>query len=292
MHLPPCPQTGGGVHYWILGAARRLSFQISDPDKIASMLREQVQDCGRFVPEREIAEAVGKVLGSPLKMRSSFLDPRFYSAERILDRDRIDEIAAGGLNLEELTAMSPDPVDIGAEGYIDALWGDDELICAATGHPGTAETRHRSDWRGMLEHTSHIVPSPMSSIAGTNLQGKTSPRCLDNTGPRRFLVIEGDSTTRDEQAAVLLHLNKIKPLALVVDSAGKSLHGWFPTWDETEEKVERFHNYACSIGGDPATLTRCQLVRTPGGLRRGATGQLDARQEVKFFNQEACTSWR
>jgi hypothetical protein len=73
-----------------------------------------------------------------------------------------------------------------------------------------------------------VVPSPMSKPAGINLEGKKSVRCLDNTGPRRFVVTEFDQGSLDEQAALLLYLATILPLILVVFSGSKSLHGWFP----------------------------------------------------------------
>jgi len=43
--------------------------------------------------------------------------------------------------------------------------------------------------------------------------------------------------------------------------------------------------YAVSIGADPATWTRCQLVRMPDGLRR-EPGK-ERRQTVYYFNPEA-----
>ena len=67
--------------------------------------------------------------------------------------------------------------------------------------------------------------------------------------------------------------------ALVVHSGGKSLHGWFYCAGQPEEELRKFMRYAVSLGADPATWTRCQLVRLPGGLRDN--GQ---RQTVLFCN--------
>ena len=43
----------------------------------------------------------------------------------------------------------------------------------------------------------------MTSRTGRTQDGKESEHSLENTGPRRFLVIEQDAGTVDEQAAIL-----------------------------------------------------------------------------------------
>ena len=149
----------------------------------------------------------------------------------------------------------------------------------------------------------------MSKATGLNKAGKRSHRCLDNTAPRRFLVVEfdfkadveacessiatrqtlsgpsaeqlnalekakfvklcldGGLLVQDICAALIDHLSTwVKP-ALVVHSGGKSLHSWFYCHGEDEADLRRFMNYAVSLGADPSTWTRCQLVRMPGGTR-------------------------
>ena len=126
-----------------------------------------------------------------------------------------------------------------------------------------------------------IVPSAMSAETGLTQEGKESARCLVNTGPRRYLVIEQDIGTRDEQVAILAHLATLGPLVMVVDSGGKSIHGWFACQGRTDEQLRAFMKHAVSLGADPATWTRCQFVRMPGGQREGDGG---GPQKVLFFN--------
>ena len=121
----------------------------------------------------------------------------------------------------------------------------------------------------------------MSEVWGKTKDGKKSQHTLSNTGPRRFLIVEQDSGTADEQASVLLHLAGMAPLVLAVHSGSKSIHGWFYCVGQTEERLRRFMNYAVSIGADSATWTRSQFVRMPDGRRD--TGK---RQVVYFFNPE------
>lgn len=122
----------------------------------------------------------------------------------------------------------------------------------------------------------------MSATTGLTQEGRPSARCLGNTGPRQFLVVEQDSGTPDEQAAILLHLAERAPLVLALTSGGKSLHGWFSCQGTSDDKLKAFFNYAVMLGADPATWTPCQLVRMPEGRRDNGK-----RQAVLFLNRGA-----
>src|SRR4029077_4454561 len=140
-------------------------------------------------------------------------------------------------------------------------------------------TRYREKWRGRLKEMALIVPSPMSAQTGRTQEGEESEHTLENTGPRRFLVIEQDSGSVDEQSAILLHLAERAPLALAVHSGSKSIHGWFFAAGQPEERLRAFMRYAVSLGADRATWTRSQFVRMPGGTRTDGNPQV-----VYFFN--------
>jgi len=277
-----CPTAGNGVHFWLPSAARILSFEIDDPNTIAAKLAQLVKGCGRSVPAREIRDAVELVCSTPPEMATGYRHKATRAALPEVEPcpEMIARAAEGGPTLEELRELSS-VTEATSESVLTHLFADDDLVCAAVGHPWRATTRPLCEWRGELRNTAQIVPSPMTARHGTNKAGKCSSRCLDNTGPRRWLVVESDIGTQDEQSAVLWHLGEYQPLALVVHSGGKSLHGWFPVRGNSEETVRKFHAYAIKLGADPSTLVRCQMVRTPGGLRD--TGE---RQEVVFFNPE------
>ncbi len=139
----------------------------------------------------------------------------------------------------------------------------------------------------------------MTARCGLTQRGQFSEHALDNTGPRRFLIIEFDfdakrSTeeprliaTRERQgcdlrdlcAALLMHLGEKAPLALAVYSGVKSLHGWFCCAGVPESKALQFFRYAVSLGADPANWTRSQFTRMPDGLREN-----QKRQTVYFLN--------
>lgn len=210
----------------------------------------------------------------PKKIKLAELDPERRKA--IID-------AASDIGAAELWELSPHRLlDDGpdAEALVDALYPAGSLLCVA-GKLTQATTAPREQWRGKLAGLQFIVPSPMSAMRGLTQAGKSSARCLDNTGPRRFLVVEQDTGTPDEQARILLHLAERAPLALVVSSGGKSLHGWFYCEGASDNQQARFFNLATKLGADPATWTPCQMVRLPEGRRDNGR-----QQSVLFFNPE------
>jgi hypothetical protein len=143
------------------------------------------------------------------------------------------------------------------------------------------DTRSREEWRGYLSELQLIVPSPMTDRIGLTQEDKRSPHALSITGPRRFLVVEFDQGNVDDHAALFLHLAETAPLALVVHSGSKSLHGWFPCKEQTEKQLHRFMSRAIALGACHSTWSRSQFVRMPDGRRGG-----DKRQVAYYFDPE------
>lgn len=280
----PCPTTGNGVHPWILSQANRCRNGGLDPEATAQSLVEAVRDCGRAVPDREINAAVEKAfasIGVASETRAvgpaGKKQPRKSVPSRVaLNHGLIESIAASGLGIANLWEASPilfADERSHAEEIIDTLFPGDPLLCVAKGIPDYAQTMPRSSWRGRLDSCSLVVPSPMSAVTGINLDGQVSKRCLDNTGPRRFLVVEFDSGTLDSQAARMLHLAQFAPLCLALHSGSKSLHGWFKVVGFPEKQVFKFFRYAVSLGADYHTWTPCQMVRIPDGVHENGCPQ-------------------
>jgi hypothetical protein len=288
LRFEPCPVSGEGVHFWLLSQANRCRLAGLAPGTVEVLLRDATRGCGRPVPDREIAAAVRKAFQSDWKPGTApqgtsphpvRKEPRRWPEP---DPHRIEEIAREGGGLADLWESSPirfDDDTSHTEDIIDALFPGDPLLCCARSVPADARTMPRSMWRGHLEHCALMVPSPMSALTGRAQDGHESVRCLDNTGPRRFLVIEFDSGDSDTQAARLLHLLRTAPLALAVHSGGKSIHGWFYCAGMSDEVLRNFMARAICLGADPATWNRCQLVRCPDGRR--ASGQP---QRIFYFN--------
>jgi hypothetical protein len=204
-----------------------------------------------------------------------------------VNREQIEAIAAHGAGVVDLWEESPVRLDGDTPqtaAALPILFPGDPLLCA--GSKFDFFTDALSVFMDRAHGLEQIVPSPMKAKHGMTKAGKRSEHSLEATGPRRFIVIEGDQIDgkpipKDTQAAILLHLAERAPLALVVDSGGKSLHGWFFCQGADEHKLKRFFAYAVSLGADAGLWTRNQFARMPDGTRDNGK-----RQSILYFNPE------
>ncbi len=275
------PSAGGGVHNWLFKAARNLHSHMPAPE-IMALLESRVQQCGRPVSRREIQEAVQASMTCAWQPRGDDR-PLAVAAPKWppLDKERREAIICEGAGVADLWEFSTPRLEDNrnlSEEVIDWLFPGNPWFCCGESMRHF-DTRRRDDWRGHLHQQQLIVPSPMTAQTGTTNAGGISAHTLDNTGPRRLLVIEFDDGTLDEQAGILLHLSARAPLICVVHSGNKSLHGWFYVHALPEAKVLRFFRYSVSLGADSALWTRSQFARMPDGQRDNGR-----RQRVHFLN--------
>jgi hypothetical protein len=287
--LAACPAAGSGVHSHLFRLARVLHAFYPDKGEMAALIASTTAGCGRDVPASEIDEAIANSEACAWQPGQKSRPVRSSSGGGwpVRNAEQIEAVAAASewRGLVDLWEASPVRFDDGpvTEALVDALFPGNPLLCCGFKLDDLYGTGTRAEWRGQLADMQFIVPSPMAAEEGQTKKGHMAPRCLDNTGPRRFLVIEFDGGEADTQAAVLWHLSRLAPLALVVHSGGESLHGWFACAGQDEDKLHKFMRYAVLLGADPATWTRCQFVRMPDGLRpRPATWPV--RQQVFHFN--------
>lgn len=255
------PAKGHG-HHWFYKLSLHLRHY-HNKKQAFSMLRACADSWGdRVVPDAEIWKAVEKAFSCSGEERDDVITWEWPRP----DKDAIYEVVR---NTEALELR-----DTGAttEQILAALFAPDELVCAGLSNESAGvETRdgilRYKDGASKLQY---IVPSPMTDRKGVNKNGSASSRCLANTGRRRFLVVENDCGTKIEQAHILNHLASVSehvPLRMVVDSGGKSLHGWFDVRRLEEPVIRAWFSYAVYLGADVHTWVRCQWVRMPGGTR-------------------------
>jgi hypothetical protein len=303
------PRAGDGVHSWIYKVARQLHAHRSEED-IFCLLKASLDDCGRSVPDREIWDAVRNAKATAWRPHLPG-EPVIVSqpAWPARDKEKIDALVRQGFGLQDLWERSPGRFndDLShTEEFIDVLFPGNPLLCVGK-YAREFATRRREVWRGRLSGLPFIVPSPMVRIEGKKKVDNTpSQHTLDNTGPRRFLVIEFDFSIKardgvtdsewaplvrawnadgisvaDACSALILHLAERGPLVLAVHSGGKSVHAWFYCHGRSETVLRQFMNYAHVLGADDATWVRSQFVRVPDGLRDNGK-----RQRTYFFHPE------
>jgi hypothetical protein len=270
------PRSGEGFHYWLFRAARALWKCGRGENDIHEILENAAAACGRYVSLREIMDAVRNSQASVFQSAGEQYQP--WPA---LNHEQQEAVIATGLGLADLWEISPVRLADNkshTEELIDRLFPGNPLLCCGRSSCDFA-TRSRGEWRGELAALQLIVPNPMTARIGRTQDGTESAHALSITGPRRFLVIEQDGGTIDQQAAVLVHLAKRAPLALAVHSGSKSIRGWFYSAGQPAQKLSHFMQYAVSLGADRAIWTRSQFVRMPDGTRDNGK-----RQTTYFFN--------
>jgi hypothetical protein len=271
MSIRSCPTEGRGVNKWTFLTACELLRRGWSETKVREYLAQHTNRTGRKADE-EIDRAIERAPQWIKRGKASSIR-KWPELSRGKRQEAIND---GDIGVEELRRVLPRK-QMSAQQVLPILFPGDPLIWAtmSVGSPG--DTLSLRQWLPVAGMQQFIVPSPMISREIPH-NGK-SRRCLTNTGPRRFLVIESDIGTPDEQTAILWHLARFAPFVLAVHSAGKSVHGWFYVAERGEKANREFIEYAVSLGSDDATFVKCQPVRMPGGHRPNK-----GMQEILFFN--------
>lgn len=303
--ITPIPPAGAGVHLWIASNTAKLIVRgMSAADVEATLLPIVAKQRGEQTAVREIRAAVSSAArkftpyGHGL-MRVWSPPPTVPPLHRIpVDWQSVRSIA---FSRSDTWLDFNQPRN--ARGLLMSLFGDDEWVCASLGRAALAVTKRRDEWLSGADDLELVVPSPMIGPTGLNQEGGITARCLANTGGRRHLVIEFDFkadrpgaprtdcgrfvedlerrgiTVGNACAALHANLAQLAPLVLVAWSGGKSLHGWFRTAGR-EDDAAKLMRYARTLGADPATWPRCQMVRFPDGHRHDR----GVRQTCCYFN--------
>ena len=275
------PQRGTGLHNWLFRVARVL-HPFRTADEITQLLGAAT--AGQPVKPGEIEDAVRNSESKAWNPDEQTATPRTSAPTwPTVNAEQRAAIIATGYGLADLWEASPrrlEDSESHSEEIIDRMFPGNPLLCVGQSMREFT-TASREELRGKLAELALIVPSPMTARTGITQEGKESAHTLEATGPRRFLVVEQDTGTTDEQSAILLHLAERAPLALALHSGGKSIHGWFTAHGQPEDRLRRFMRYAVSLGADPALWTRSQFCRMPDGTRDNGK-----RQAVYFLNPE------
>ncbi|HWD19343.1 MAG TPA: hypothetical protein VHB20_08680 [Verrucomicrobiae bacterium] len=125
-----------------------------------------------------------------------------------------------------------------------------------------------SDWM-------QVATAPALFTCPSTFKPGSFSRSKDNVLARPFLVVESDTLPKEQICAVFSWLRQFLKMRAVVDTAGKSLHGWFefPHGRGMERELKEI---LPQLGCDPALFKPTQPCRLPGAPRPGKGGRLQS----------------
>jgi len=304
--LASFPRRGQGAHLALFGAA----IKGYKTGRTASQIEADLNaaSCDR-VPVGEVADAVrNAALSENAKPLSGYKPgytprpkrPRYVLPSRPkVSAERFGEIVATrpGATVATLLRNSPFPFggesggDLAAE-FLEALFDPDALVyCGPFRVGGEAQRaciKPSAEWAEIFkgqapeELPPYVLINPLDGVARpTKCVRKLTYRGDANIAEFRFSLLEFDNHHPDEQAAFFLAADL--PLAMVVYSGGKSLHGWLRVrgvddMDGWNQKVKRdlFARDLEPLGADRACKNPARLARLPGAWRpdKGRTQDL------------------
>jgi hypothetical protein len=128
---------------------------------------------------------------------------------------------------------------------------------------------HRTNFRPVADWY-QIGPVMGNFTCGSSFKPGSFQRSNANCNGTRFMVVESDTLPKDEVGAIFAYLNRRLRFNLhaIIDTAGKSLHGWFdaPRTPRIEAQLKAM---LAVFGCDPKLFTYSQPVRVPGAYRDG-----------------------
>jgi hypothetical protein len=115
-----------------------------------------------------------------------------------------------------------------------------------------------------------ICANPLTGEMAPTKDGKESRRCDAAIQYHRFAIVEFDGLPKQDQACFFLESGL--PVAAIVDTGGKSLHGWIRVdCEDSTEWIRDVHRVFADVlkplGADPACRNAARLVRLPGAMR-------------------------
>ena len=170
-----------------------------------------------------------------------------------------------------IIADSPESIDFKPRHhwyYVLNLFRDNDVVWIGRDIWDSGKPSYRRRFRHALDWMAERVCPGMFVCPNTFKSGVHS-RSDANILTHNFLVVESDTLGRDEVGAIFQWMEKAKGMRLraVVDTAGKSLHGWFdypPPELSKELKIT-----LPELGCDKALFGASQPCRLPGATRDG-----------------------
>jgi hypothetical protein len=247
-----------------------------DPNQVAGDLAAHV-DGRRRVTGNEIAAAVNKAFAA-----SSTVSIRHATPHSVVDSSKLlDAILDRGADFNEADLWEVSPIRIDWPPEDDAIEvlrrlyaPEDHLFMGARHDAGAQHVPPVSEWIRRIDHgiaiPEHIIPNPLTGGQSQTKDGKSSFRADSCVARFRFAVVEFDAMPREQQ--IQFWAGAPLPVVALIDSGGKSVHGWIridaATNDEWMRRVEgKLFSLLTAVGADGACKNEARLSRLPGHFR-------------------------
>ncbi len=189
--------------------------------------------------------------------------------------------------------------------FLKSCFEKDEIVCICNDIISDEDGRCRPASKGTFLKRDewiekHFTPPISSMWNGPDSRGayvRVNP-CLDESGSDhgvaafRHVLVEMDEKTKDEQWTILKE-SKL-PMSVVIDSGGKSLHGWVrvdaANKEEWSERRDVVYRHLEAMGIDPKNKNASRFSRLAGVMRDGNEQKLLA-INVGSVNWEAFTDY-
>jgi len=162
--------------------------------------------------------------------------------------------------------------------YILSLFHDDEVVWIGRDLFDTGSFNHRWRFRPVRDWYNSLS-CPGAFICPSTFYPGVHSRSSENVQARKYLVVESDKLTKDEVGSVFKWLEaQGHVLRAVVDTAGKSLHGWFQ-YPQDPSCIPSLKRDLAALQCDTSMFGDSQPCRLPGAIRQ-ETGRL---QQLIYF---------
>ncbi|HTX14748.1 MAG TPA: hypothetical protein VMD77_05585 [Candidatus Baltobacteraceae bacterium] len=283
---------GGGCHQALLSAANIGRKAGVSPDEIARDLAAHVHG-SREVSETEIAEAVATAFrDDPAAWRRPTLPPRKIDGKKLLDTFLK---RGAGFTEDRIRAASPiripsDP-KLHASLVLQTLYDPTDVLYIGMKN-GLHSINIAAEWAARFERRGsllpHIIPNPLTGQQGLAKNGQKSFRADSCVKRFRFATSEHDQLERQQQ--VEFWAGSPLPIAALIDSGGKSIHGWvlidaLDADDWTRRVEDELFSYLRPVGIDGSCKNEARLSRIPGHFR----AEKQRWQRLLYLNPEGGT---
>lgn len=150
----------------------------------------------------------------------------------------------------------------------------------------SGESRHTSHFRPAVDWLGGKSPPAGPLVSASVFRFGCHARTRENVVHTPFLVVESDTLARDEITAVFRFLRERMqlPLRAIIDTGGRSLHGWFDNPPPSKRREELL-TVLRALGCDDAPWREPSMSRLPGARRQA--GRETRRQRLLWLDLPA-----